>query len=132
MNIPSKIGQVAAVRALAAQRRADDLARGILVAAVCPGMMNTPTSALWWPVDDAPTPAQAAVPLLDLALDPVNPDHYGHLVRNGLILPWAPDQAGPDAPAISVTKPTTFLSSSAAMAATSALPNQPSTLEGRS
>ncbi|NIH83662.1 SDR family NAD(P)-dependent oxidoreductase [Amycolatopsis granulosa] len=90
VNIPSKIGQVAAVRALAAQRRADDLARGILVAAVCPGMINTPTSSLWWDVSDAPTPAQAAVPLLDLALEPVKPEHYGELVRHGQVVPWSP------------------------------------------
>jgi NAD(P)-dependent dehydrogenase (short-subunit alcohol dehydrogenase family) len=90
VNIPSKIGQVAAVRALAHQRRAQDSARGILLAAVCPGMMNTPTSAQWWNVSAAPTPAQAAIALLDLALDPVNPDHYGQLIRNGQVLPWAP------------------------------------------
>jgi NAD(P)-dependent dehydrogenase (short-subunit alcohol dehydrogenase family) len=95
VNIPSKIGQVAAVRALAHQRRDQDLARGILLAAVCPGMMNTPTSALWWDVSDAPTPARAADALLDLAVDPVNPDHYGQLVRNGQILPWAPECAAP-------------------------------------
>ena len=90
VNIPSKIGQVAAVRALAHQRRDHDLARGILLAAACPGMMNTPTSALWWDVSDAPTPARAATALLNLALDPVNPDHYGQLVRNGQVLPWTP------------------------------------------
>lgn len=93
INIPSKIGQVAAVRALAHQRREQDLAHGILLAAVCPGMMNTPTSAIWWNVSDAPTPAQAARALLDLALDPVNSDHYGQLVRNGRVLPWAPEHA---------------------------------------
>lgn len=90
VNIPSKIGQVAAVRALARQRRESDAARGILLAAVCPGMMNTPTSALWWDVSTAPTPAQAAVPLLDLALGPVDPRQYGELVRDGRVLPWAP------------------------------------------
>lgn len=90
VNIPSKIGQVAAVRALANQRREQDTARGILLAAVCPGMINTPTSALWWDVSTAPTPAQAAVSLLDLALAPVNPAHYGELVRHGEVLPWAP------------------------------------------
>ena len=88
VNIPSKIGQVAAVRTLAAERRDADLARGILLAAVCPGMMNTPTSNLWWDVSTAPTPAQAAVALLNLALDPVKPEHYGELVRDGAILPW--------------------------------------------
>lgn len=88
INIPSKIGQVAAVRALAAQRREQDAARSILLAAVCPGMMNTPTSALWWNVADAPTPAQAAAALLDLATEPVRPEHYGELVRDGKVLPW--------------------------------------------
>ncbi|WP_326836941.1 SDR family NAD(P)-dependent oxidoreductase [Amycolatopsis rhabdoformis] len=91
VNIPSKIGQVAAVRALAHQRREQDLARGILLASVCPGMINTPTSAMWWDVSAAPTPAQAATVLLDLALDPVDPDHYGELVRHGQVLPWAPE-----------------------------------------
>jgi NAD(P)-dependent dehydrogenase (short-subunit alcohol dehydrogenase family) len=90
VNIPSKIGQVAAVRALAGHRREDDLARGILLAAVCPGMMNTPTSAMWWDVRDAPSPAQAADALLDLVFGAVNPAHYGELVRNGDVLPWLP------------------------------------------
>jgi NAD(P)-dependent dehydrogenase (short-subunit alcohol dehydrogenase family) len=92
VNIPSKIGQVAAVRALAAQHREQDLARGILLAAVCPGMINTPTSGLWWDVADAPSPAEAAVAPLDLALGDVNPAHYGQLVRHGQVLPWAPGQ----------------------------------------
>jgi NAD(P)-dependent dehydrogenase (short-subunit alcohol dehydrogenase family) len=92
VNIPSKIGQVAAVRALAGQRREHDLPAGILVAAVCPGMMNTPTSGMWWDVSSAPSPADAAVALLDLAFDPVSADHYGQLVRDGNVLPWAPRQ----------------------------------------
>ncbi|MCI2416887.1 SDR family NAD(P)-dependent oxidoreductase [Saccharopolyspora sp. K220] len=90
VNIPSKIGQVAAVRALAEQRREQDTARGILLAAVCPGMLNTPTSGMWWDVSSAPSPAQASVALLDLAFDPVKTDHYGQLIRNGEVLPWAP------------------------------------------
>jgi NAD(P)-dependent dehydrogenase (short-subunit alcohol dehydrogenase family) len=88
VNIPSKIAQVAAVRALAAPRRDDDLARGILLAAVCPGMMNTPTSALWWDVRAAPSPARAAQALLDLVFRPVDPVQYGELVRDGKVLPW--------------------------------------------
>ncbi len=90
VNIPSKIAQVAAVRALATERRAGDAERGILLAAVCPGMMNTPTSALWWDVSAAPTPEQAAAPLLSLALDQVKPDHHGELLRDGAVLPWRP------------------------------------------
>lgn len=90
INIPSKIGQVAAVRTLAKQRRDQDAERGILLASVCPGMMNTPTSGLWWDVSSAPSPAEAAVPLLDLAFGPAKPIHYGELVRNGEVLPWSP------------------------------------------
>lgn len=89
VNIPSKIGQVAAVRVLAHERRESDLARGVLIAAVCPGMINTPTSALWWDVSTAPTPAQAATALLDLALGPLNPEHYGELVRHGEVVPFS-------------------------------------------
>jgi NAD(P)-dependent dehydrogenase (short-subunit alcohol dehydrogenase family) len=88
INIPSKIGQVSAVRTLAHQRHAQDANRGILLAAVCPGMMNTPTSAEWWDVSDAPTPAQAAAVLLDLVFAPADPAHYGQLVRGGEVLPW--------------------------------------------
>ncbi|WP_413797202.1 hypothetical protein [Streptomyces iranensis] len=88
VNIPSKIGQVAAVRALAKRRREDDLARDALIASVCPGMMNTPASRARWDVDDAPTPDEAAGPLLELVLDPVNPEQYGELAREGRIAPW--------------------------------------------
>jgi NAD(P)-dependent dehydrogenase (short-subunit alcohol dehydrogenase family) len=89
VNIPSKIAQVAAVRALAQQRRDEDLRRGILLAAACPGMINTPTSGAWWDVSRAPSPAQAAVSLLDLVSEPADPDHYGQLVRFGKVLDWA-------------------------------------------
>ncbi|MGW6445113.1 SDR family NAD(P)-dependent oxidoreductase [Lentzea sp. NPDC055074] len=89
VNIPSKIGQVAAVRVLAGERRETDLARGILVAAVCPGMINTPTSALWWDVSTAPTADQAARALLDLALRPLDPAQYGELVRHGEVVPFS-------------------------------------------
>ncbi|HTJ35838.1 MAG TPA: SDR family NAD(P)-dependent oxidoreductase [Dactylosporangium sp.] len=90
VNIPSKIAQVAAVRALAAQRRDEDRRRGILIAAACPGMINTPTSGLWWDVSGAPSPDEAAVALLDLALGEVRAEHYGELVRFGDALPWKP------------------------------------------
>jgi NAD(P)-dependent dehydrogenase (short-subunit alcohol dehydrogenase family) len=88
INIPSKIGQVAAVRALAAMRRAEDVRRGIMLMSVCPGMINTPTSGLWWDVSDAPTPEEAAAPLVDLLLGPDRPELYGELVRDGQALPF--------------------------------------------
>jgi NAD(P)-dependent dehydrogenase (short-subunit alcohol dehydrogenase family) len=90
VNIPSKIGQVAAVRALAGSRREEDRRRGILLAAVCPGMINTPTSGLWWDVSGAPSPDEAAVALLDLALGLLDEAQYGELVRHGRVLPWKP------------------------------------------
>ena len=41
LNIPSKVAQVAAVRAVAARRRTDDLRDGILLMALCPGLIDT-------------------------------------------------------------------------------------------
>lgn len=46
INVPSKVAQVAAVRAVAAERRETDLARNTLVAAVCPGLVDTPVPAV--------------------------------------------------------------------------------------
>jgi carbonyl reductase 1 len=90
INIPSKIAQVTAVRTVARERREDDRRRGVLIAATCPGMIDTATSRAWFDTSDAQSPTQAAEALLDLALSPVNPDHYGELVRFGRVLPWAP------------------------------------------
>jgi NAD(P)-dependent dehydrogenase (short-subunit alcohol dehydrogenase family) len=91
INIPSKIGQVAAVRVLARQRRADDLRRGILIAAVCPGLIDTGASRPWLDMTRAQAPAHAAGPLLELALGPrPGPGWYGELLRFGEVLPWRP------------------------------------------
>jgi NAD(P)-dependent dehydrogenase (short-subunit alcohol dehydrogenase family) len=103
INIPSKIGQVAAVRVLAGQRRDDDLRRGILIASISPGLIDTGASRAWLDMTGAPQPDEVAGPLLDLALDP-SPDEslYGELVhvgreepgpfssvvRSGAIVPW--------------------------------------------
>lgn len=89
INIPSKIGLVAAVRALASERRADDLRRGILIAAVCPGLIDTGASRPWLDMESAQTPEQAAAPLLDLVLDPApDPSFYGALVLEERAVPW--------------------------------------------
>jgi carbonyl reductase 1 len=91
INIPSKVAQVAAVRAAAAGALPD----GALVAAVCPGLIDTDASRPWF--DDmsaAQTPAQAATALLDLALAPaVDPRFHGELVQFGQVLPWEPAAA---------------------------------------
>jgi NAD(P)-dependent dehydrogenase (short-subunit alcohol dehydrogenase family) len=90
LNVPSKVAQVAAVRAVAAERRADDLAHGTLIAAVCPGLIDTDASRPWFAdMNEAQSPAQAAQALLALLLsDRIEPAFYGELVRFGTVLPW--------------------------------------------
>jgi hypothetical protein len=92
INIPSKVAQVAAVRAAAAPRRDRDLADGTLLAAVCPGLVDTDASRPWFAdMSAAQTPADAATALLDLVLAPgIDPRHHGELVRFGRVLPWEP------------------------------------------
>jgi carbonyl reductase 1 len=90
INIPSKIGQVAAVRVLARERRAVDARDGNLIAAVCPGLVDTAASRPWFEdMSGAQTPVEAAEALLRLALDPI-PDSrlYGELVQFGEVIPW--------------------------------------------
>jgi carbonyl reductase 1 len=90
LNLPSKVAQVAAVRAVAAERRERDLADGILIASVCPGMVDTAASRPWFgDYSAAQTPEQAAKAVLDLALaESADPAAYGELVRFGQVLPW--------------------------------------------
>jgi NAD(P)-dependent dehydrogenase (short-subunit alcohol dehydrogenase family) len=89
LNVPSKVAQVAAVRAVAASRQAQDLADGTLIGAVCPGLVDTRASRPWFTdFSKALTPAQAAVSIVDLALNPLDPATYGELIRFGKILPW--------------------------------------------
>jgi NAD(P)-dependent dehydrogenase (short-subunit alcohol dehydrogenase family) len=92
INIPSKIAQVAAVRALAHQRRGDDMRRNVLIAAVCPGLIDTGASRQWFPdMSRALTSEQAAKALLDITLDAALPaEFYGELVNHGNILPFVP------------------------------------------
>jgi len=90
LNVPSKVAQIAAVRAVAAERREHDLATGTLVASVCPGMVDTATSRPWFSdFSQARSPAEAAGAVLDLVFaDHVDPTHYGELVRFGKALDW--------------------------------------------
>ncbi|MFJ9870002.1 SDR family NAD(P)-dependent oxidoreductase [Streptomyces sp. NPDC101165] len=90
LNVPSKVAQVAAVRAVAAERRAHDLAAGTLIASVCPGMVDTATSRPWFSdYSRAQSPADAARAVLDLVFaEGVDPVLYGELVRFGKPLPW--------------------------------------------
>ncbi|WP_461059569.1 SDR family oxidoreductase [Streptomyces pseudoechinosporeus] len=90
LNVPSKVAQAAAVRAVAAERRERDLADDTLIASVCPGMVDTRASRPWFSdYSHAQTPAEAARAVLDLVLaERVDPALYGELVRFGKALPW--------------------------------------------
>lgn len=90
INVPSKIGQVAAVRVLARGRRERDLADGTLIAAVCPGLVDTDASRPWFEdMSHAQTTAEAAAWPVELALsDTFDPTFYGELVQFGNVLPW--------------------------------------------
>jgi carbonyl reductase 1 len=91
LNIPSKVAQVAAVRAVARERRDTDLGTGRLVAALCPGLIDTDASRPWFAdMSTAQTPEQAAAWPVELALATTfDPAFYGELVQFGRVLPWA-------------------------------------------
>jgi NAD(P)-dependent dehydrogenase (short-subunit alcohol dehydrogenase family) len=90
LNIPSKVAQVAAVRAAARERRTADLADNKLVMALCPGLIDTDASRPWFEdMRQAQTPARAAVWPVELALARrFDPAFYGELVQFGTVLPW--------------------------------------------
>jgi carbonyl reductase 1 len=90
LNIPSKVAQVAAVRALARERRAGDLADNKLLMALCPGLIDTDASRPWFDdMSSAQSPAEAAAWPVELALSPTfDPAFYGELVQFGRVLPW--------------------------------------------
>ena len=89
-NSPSMVGQVAAVRAIARERRDEDLARGVLVAALCPGLIDTAASRPWFAdMSSAQTPDEAAAWPVELAVgEAFDPAFYGELVQFGRVLPW--------------------------------------------
>ena len=90
MNIASKVGQVASAKILARTMRAEAQARGILINAVCPGLVDTAASRPWF--DDmsaAQSPAAAAVDPVWLATRPPGTTApYGELVRHREVFPW--------------------------------------------
>ena len=90
LNIPSKVAQVAAVRALARERRGADLADNKLLMALCPGLIYTDASRPWFAdMSQAQTPAEAASWPLELVLAPTfDPAFYGQLVQFAKVLPW--------------------------------------------
>ncbi|MDQ6698225.1 MAG: SDR family NAD(P)-dependent oxidoreductase, partial [Actinomycetota bacterium] len=90
LNIPSKAAQVAAVRAVAATRRAADLRDDILVMALCPGLIDTAASRPWFAdMSQAQTPDHAAAWPVELALTRTfQAAFHGELVQFGTVVPW--------------------------------------------
>lgn len=90
INIPSKIAQVASIKILARMMRDEASKRGILINAVCPGMVDTEASRPWFDdMSTAQSPAQAAVDVIWLAmLPPRTETPYGELVQHREVLPW--------------------------------------------
>ena len=88
INIPSKIGQVASIRVLARDLSQDP--RNLLVAAVCPGLVDTEASRPWFDdMSKAQTPDQAADPIIGIAMGEADRDTcYGQLCRLGTFVPW--------------------------------------------
>jgi carbonyl reductase 1 len=88
INVPSKLGQVAAARVFA-RERADISRDGGYVGAVCPGLVDTDASRPWFSdMSQAQTPEEAARDLVRLAVDPVDPRFVGQLVQHGILIPW--------------------------------------------
>lgn len=87
INVPSKVGQVAAMRAFA--RGAPS---GTLVNAACPGLVDTGASRPWFSdMSAAATPDEAAVDVVWLATLPHGADApHGELVQHRKILPFTP------------------------------------------
>lgn len=90
INIPSKIGQVAATKIYARQRQEEALRRGILINAVCPGLIDTPASRPWFAdMSAARSPEDAATDVIWLATLPTSaPRPYGELVQYRQLIPW--------------------------------------------
>jgi carbonyl reductase 1 len=90
INIPSKIGQVAAMKVFAKEMTPRRDLDGLLVAAVCPGLIDTEASRPWFAdMSRALSPEQGAEPIVALALS--NPEEslpYGELVQRGKVVAW--------------------------------------------
>jgi len=97
INIPSKIGQVAAVRIYARDQREQAMRDGQLIVAVCPGLVDTRASRPWFTdMSQAQSPGQAAIDVVKLDIGPIDTQMYGELVQHGRIIPWTERAAIPN------------------------------------
>ncbi|WP_437730417.1 SDR family NAD(P)-dependent oxidoreductase [Sorangium sp. So ce1335] len=90
INIPSKIAQVASMKIYARERRDEAAERGIVIAALCPGLVDTDASRPWFDdMSSAQSPADAAKNVLWICTQPAaSPPVYGELVQHRRIIPW--------------------------------------------
>jgi carbonyl reductase 1 len=90
INVPSKIGQVAAMKVMARMMKAEAERRDILINAACPGLVNTAASRPWFAdMSTAQSPDQAAVDVLWLATLPTGiKEPYGELIQHREIIPF--------------------------------------------
>ncbi|WP_438003889.1 SDR family NAD(P)-dependent oxidoreductase [Sorangium sp. So ce321] len=90
INIPSKIAQVASMKVVARQRQAEAAQRGLIIAALCPGLVDTDASRPWFDdMSSAQSPEDAAKNVLWICTQPVeSPQVHGELVRHRQIIPW--------------------------------------------
>ncbi len=90
INVASKVAQVASTKIMARLMREEASRRGILIDAVCPGLIDTDASRPWFDdMSSAQSPAQAARDVIWLATLPPGTDApYGELVQYRKILPW--------------------------------------------
>jgi len=90
INVASKVGQVAAVRVFARTMRDEAERRGLVIDAVCPGLVDTAASRPWFSdMSAAQTPAAAAADVVWLATAPRAEVPYGELVRHRAVLGWS-------------------------------------------
>lgn len=89
INVPSKVGQVATMRLYARTRRDEADRRGLVIDAVCPGLIDTASSRPWFEdMSKAQTPEAAAEDVLWLATAPRAEVPYGELVQHRKVLAW--------------------------------------------
>jgi carbonyl reductase 1 len=90
INIPSKVGQVAAMKIFERSLAQEAVRRDIVVNAACPGLVDTGASRPWFSdMSQAASPDAAAEDVAWLAtLTPGTRDPHGELVQFRQVLPW--------------------------------------------
>lgn len=90
INVPSKIGQVVAMKVMARIMKAEAARRDILINAVCPGLVDTEASRPWFAdMSTAQSPDHAATDIVWLATLPAGAkEPYGELIQHRRIIPF--------------------------------------------